>query len=432
MTAQAGWNIGQRLARLSLAAAIVTGAGNWWASASAETRGQPAGADAQSDGAEVQRLSGAMRAFVEALKPEALAAGISPATFDRALGRIVPDGTILALLTRQPEHVLAPWDYMARLVSAKRLADGRRMIDLHGKTLQAVEASVGVDRHVVLAIWGVESSYGRLPGTRSVVRSLATLAVVDKRRPAFWKTELLTALKILDRGDITADAMVGSWAGAMGHTQFMPSSFMANAVDQDGDGRRDIWQSVPDALASTANYLKNAGWKQGEPWGTEVILPAGFDYRAASPRDRRSLAEWQAMGVTMPFGRAWPDGMGETALLMPTGMHGPTFLVGHNFKMILRYNNSISYALAVGHLSDRLAGRPEISSLWPTDDQPLAKPERRELQRRLTDLGHKLGPIDGVIGSGTRGAVRDWQRARGLPEDGWTGKRLLGLLRAVN
>lgn len=375
------------------------------------------------------RLEADLRRVIADVRIEAIAAGVSWRVLDSALADLAADVSILDLLVAQPEHVMAPWEYMSRLVSEKRIAEGRARLAEHGATLDEVEARFGVDRHVVVAIWGVESSYGTLPGTRPVIRSLATLAAADPRRPAFWRKELVAALRILERGDIAAERMSGSWAGAMGHTQFMPSSFLAHAADLDGDGRRDIWQSVPDALASTANYLRNAGWRSGEAWGLEVVVPAGFDYSLAAPREARRPAAWQSLGLVPPAGADWPVGIGEASLLLPTGMHGPAFLVGANFHAVLKYNNSILYALAVGHLADRLAGRPALAALWPTHDPPLDRAGRMELQELLAAEGHAVGAIDGIIGDGTRSAVRAWQGARGMAPDGWPGTMLLERLR---
>ncbi|MDX2155192.1 MAG: lytic murein transglycosylase [Hyphomicrobiaceae bacterium] len=394
-------------------------------------RAQPVAASAHVDqNALAEGLAPRLASFLSAMRRDALGAGVSVAILDRALAGIAIDASIPPLLTAQPEHVMAPWDYMGRLVSDTRIEGGRRMLAEHRETLDAIETRFGVDRHAVVAIWGVESSYGTLPGTRAVVRSLATLAVADARRAPFWRKELLAALTILDRGDITPERMTGSWAGAMGHTQFMPSSYLTHAVDHDADGRRDIWQSVPDALASTASYLHRSGWKAGEPWGLEVALPAGFDYRLADPGASRTSDEWQALGVVPPPGAEWPAGMPASSMLLPAGMHGPAFLIAGNFKAILRYNNATAYALAVGHLSDRLAGRPPLLALWPTHDPPLARAERRELQELLSRMGLDVGPIDGVLGETTRNAVRQWQRRQGVAEDGWPGSGLLGVLRA--
>ena len=364
------------------------------------------------------------------LRSEAQARGVSREVMDRTFAGLEPDPEIFALLENQPEHVATPWGYMTRLVSDLRIENARRKLDEFQASLTAIEQRYGVDKHVVVAVWGVESSFGTMPGTRSVIRSLATLAVGDPRRPQFWRNELLTALTILQRGDIAAEKMTGSWAGAMGHTQFMPSSYMAHAVDFDGDGKRDIWGSAVDALASTANYLKASGWVSGEAWGLEVVLPAGFDLSLSAPGVSKTAAEWQQLGLTAPAGGTWPK-LGSAALVLPAGVRGPAFLVGQNFKAILKYNNAVAYALAVGHLSDRIAGRPALAGLWPTDDPPLGKPERMELQRRLVALGYDCGPQDGVLGTATRSAVRAWQKQKGLPQDGWAGEHLLGQLRQI-
>ncbi len=232
--------------------------------------------------------------------------GVSRALFEQALGGLEPDASILDLLVSQPEHLSTPWDYINRLASDKRIETGRAKLAEHADVFARVEKAYGIDKHVVLAVWGVESSFGVGPGTRSVVRSLATLAVGDPRRPEFWRAELLAALVILQRGDISLLRMTGSWAGAMGHTQFMPTTYMAHAVDFDGDGRRDIWDSIPDALGSTANYLKVSGWQAGEPWGHEVVLPAGFDYSLTRPGVVKTLAAWLDLGLTAPFGKPVP------------------------------------------------------------------------------------------------------------------------------
>jgi lytic murein transglycosylase len=370
-------------------------------------------------------------AFIAEIRPEALAAGISPRVFDAAFAGLTADASLLELLTAQPEHVMAPWEYMGRIISEKRIAEGRQKLAEHRALLDEIELKLGVDRHVVVAIWGIESSFGALPGKRPVIRSLATLAIADPRRPGLWRKELIAALQIVERGDVAADRMWGSWAGAMGHTQFMPSSFLAQAIDFDGDGHRDIWQSVPDALASTASYLRRSGWQTGEAWGLEVVLPAGFDYGLATPRDWRQTTEWQTFGLEPPAGRDWPAALARSGLLLPAGMHGPAFLVGANFQAILKYNNAILYALAVGHLADRLAGRPSLAALWPIYDPPLDQAGRRELQERLVAQGHDVGSIDGIIGDGTRNAVRAWQGARGMPADGWAGTLLLESLRGA-
>lgn len=404
--------------------ALGTGVGKGRAETTSEdTRGSAERPGAASDPS--LRLSG----FIRDLKPDALAAGVSAATFDAAVQGVGIDSSILELMSRQPEHVLAPWDYLGRLVSEQRIADGRSKLIERANLLADLESRIGVDRHVLVAIWGIETSYGMLPGTRPVIRSLSTLAVADQRRAAFWRKELIAALMIVEAGDITAARMVGSWAGAMGHTQFMPVSYTTHAVDFDGDGRRDIWGSIPDALASTGAYLIRSGWKRDEPWAREVVLPAGFDYRAASPSEPRSLADWQDLGILPPANGNWPAQLSPSTLLLPAGMHGPAFLAGPNFRAILKYNNSPSYALSVGLLADRLAGRPGLAAMWPTDDPPLDASGRRELQRWLLEQGHQIGAVDGVIGEATRGALRVWQDGQGLPVDGWAGARLLERVR---
>lgn len=374
-------------------------------------------------------LDDRFRSLLADVRAEAIAAGVTEGILDTAFAQLTPDVSLRDLLVAQPEHVMAPWDYLARIVSEKRIGEGLSKLAEQRPLLDEIETKLGVDRHVVVAIWGIESSYGALPGKRSVIRSLATLAVADPRRPEFWRKELMAALLIVQRGDVAADRMWGSWAGAMGHTQFMPSSFLARAVDFDGDGRRDIWQSVPDALASTASYLKKAGWRTGEAWGLEVILPAGFEYRHAGPRELREPAAWRALGLELPVGSTWPAAVSQMSLVLPAGMHGPAFLVGANFHAILKYNNSILYALAVGQLADRLAGRPALVALWPIHDPPLDHAGRRELQERLVAEGHDVGGVDGIIGDATRNALRAWQRQRGLPADGWAGTMLLERLR---
>jgi membrane-bound lytic murein transglycosylase B len=368
------------------------------------------------------------RTFIAALWPEARARGVSRAMFDRALSRVTPDPEIFERLYNQPEHQSTTAQYLDRLVSSSRIQSGRQKLIELAPLLKRIEATYGVDRRVVLAVWGIESGFGASTGTRSVVRSLATLAVGDERRPQFWKKELITALVILQRGDITPEQMTGSWAGAMGHTQFMPASYMAYAVDFDGDGRRDIWTSVPDALASTANYLKVAGWTSGEPWGYEAIVPDDFDFAHASSSTTKSLFDWLSLGVTPPGGRKFIPVQGSLQLVLPAGAGGPGFLVTRNFRALLRYNSSVSYAIAVGHLGDRIAGDPALAVVWPPV-RALGLAERQELQRLLLSRGLEVGSVDGRIGGQTKDAIRAFQRARGLPEDGHPGPDLLERLR---
>jgi membrane-bound lytic murein transglycosylase B len=367
--------------------------------------------------------------FLARLKTDLPAAGLLPATLDQAVNGLSPDPEVLELASVQPEYVKTAGDYLNLLVSDARIDNGRIKLAELAKILAAVETAYGVDRHIVLAIWGVESNYGAGMGSRSVVRSLATLAAYDARRPQFWRAELLAALRILQSGDTSAENMAGSWAGAMGHTQFMPTTYAVHAVDFDKDGRRDIWNSIPDALASTANYLKTSGWVAGSPWGFEVKLADGFDFALSAPGVTKTWAEWKKLGVARVEERAVPQSIGQLQLLLPAGAGGPAFLTGSNFKAILRYNNAISYALAVGHLGDRLSGGAAFAKAWPSEDKALGRAEREEMQRRLTSLGFDAGVADGVIGVGTRAAVRSFQKARGLPEDGHPDLALLARLR---
>ena len=363
--------------------------------------------------------------FLKQVRPEALAAGVSAKTFDRATRGLEADPQVLALASSQPEFVKPIWDYMAGLVSETRIAAGRERLAQQGETLAAIERTYGVDRHVVLAIWGVESNFGTSAGTRGVVRSLATLAAGDERRSRFWRAEFIAALRILEQGDGTPERMTGSWAGAMGHTQFMPTTYRAHAVDFDKDGRRNICDSAADGLASTANYLKASGWRAEDPWGFEVVLPKGFDFGLSAPGRAQPAAFWRQAGLKRPGGIAVRETTSPLQLILPAGAQGPAFLVTGNFRAILRYNPAEAYALAVGHLADRIAGGEPIMAAWPESDRPLARAEREELQKRLRQHGLDTGVADGIIGSQSRAAIRAFQRTRGMPEDGYPSLQLL-------
>ncbi len=363
------------------------------------------------------------------LRAEARAVGVSAATFDRATRGLQPDMDVLERTKTQPEFVTPVWSYLDRLVSDNRVTQGVERMTSHGELLRAIERTYGVDRHVVLAIWGVETNFGTNLGDRSIIRSLATLAAGDERRSKYWRSELLSALRILQQGDIAPEQMVGSWAGAMGHTQFMPTTYRAYAVDFDRDGRRDIWTNIGDALASTANYLKVSGWRADEPWGFEVVLPKNFDYALSAPGRALPVADWSRFGVTRPGGVPVMDTRLPLQLTLPAGADGPAFLVTGNFRAILRYNPAVSYALAVAHLADRLAGADPIAQTWPTSSKALAKMELLEMQERLQNQGLDTGVPDGIIGNQSRAAIRAFQRTRGLPEDGYPSVQLLELLR---
>lgn len=414
-----------------LAAVLATLAGGLWG---LPTLAPPAAerAPAIAPGTSALVLSPArFDAFVTAFKAEAAAQGVGAAILDRAFDRMTADAEVMDLAATQPEYMKPAGDYLAALVSDVRIDTGRDKAVEMVAVLAAIEAAHGVDRNIVLAIWGVESNFGVAMGTRSVLRSLATLAAFDSRRPDFWRAELLAAMRILQSGAVAGGQLSGSWAGAMGHTQFMPSTYMLHAVDFDGDGRRDIWNSIPDALGSTASYLKASGWTAGAPWGFEVRLPSGFDYGLTNPAVMSSWTEWQALGVTPAQETRSPISgqMPALQLILPAGASGPAFLVGDNFRALLRYNNSVSYALAVGHLADRIAGGAPFVGTWPAGDRGLGKADREEIQRRLAALGFDAGVADGVIGNGTKAAIRLFQKTRALPQDGHADLALLERLR---
>ncbi|MFD1333226.1 lytic murein transglycosylase [Methylopila musalis] len=363
-------------------------------------------------------------AFVRALKPQAVAAGVSPALYDRAFRGLTVDEEAIAKSRYQPEFKTTIAQYVDTRVSDTRINAGRQNLAQWSDTLARIERAYGVDRSVVLAVWGIETNYGATTGNHNVIAALATLACCQTRRPEFFRRELIGALQILQQGHVAPENMNGSWAGAMGHTQFMPTSFKAYAADANGDGRRDIWGSIPDALASTANYLKKHGWRSGETWGYEVIVPRGTKAGA-----RRTLAEWQAAGVRRVAGTGFPNGASPATLLQPTGPNGPSFLMLNNFRVIKRYNNADSYALAVGHLADRIRGGGPFVTPWPNHDKPLDEQERHELQALLARKGFNVGEPDGKIGPATRDAIMSYQQTQGLAPDGYAGVSLLRHLR---
>jgi lytic murein transglycosylase len=372
------------------------------------------------------------------LRGDALARGVSAATFDRITRDLQPDMSVLERLDYQPEFKLPIWDYLAALVDDERVAEGRAMLARWRDTLGKIESEYGVDAATVVAVWGVESNYGKSFGKRPLLTSLSTLSCYGRRQP-FFRGEFLTTLRIVDEGHLQPDRLVGSWAGAFGHTQFMPSTFMRIAVDFDGDGRRDIVDSIPDALASTANYLRRSGWRDGQTWGYEVRLPSGFDESLAGRKSKRALSQWSALGVRALLpgqgkagASAQSQGMAADAkagLLLPAGPQGPAFLVFRNFDAIYSYNAAESYALAIAHLADQLRGGGAFITPWPTDDVGLSRAGRRELQTLLVLRGHDIGEIDGMIGSRSREAIKAEEQRLGMTPSGRAGQRILRLLR---
>lgn len=357
--------------------------------------------------------------------------GIERSTYDNAFkGITTPDADVLRKANFQPEFTSKIWDYLDARVNRLSINNGLKMAEQHAETLAAIEEKLGVNAATLLAIWSVESNYGaaleRTSRLHYVPRSLATLAYADDRRKKFGRTQLVAALKILQSGDITTADLMGSWAGAMGHTQFIPTSYQAYAIDMDKDGARDIWNSVPDALATAANLLKENGWRSGETWGYEVKLPAnGLQYEDQT----KTLAEWGKLGFVRPEGKSFPRPEKNAVLNMMTGSDSPAFLMTRNFFVIKRYNNSDFYALTVGLLADRLAGREGLIQPWARPANSLTIEEKFELQQRLTEKGYYDSEIDGILGRGSRQAIRAFQTDAGLTIDGQPTKELLEALR---
>ena len=360
--------------------------------------------------------------------PDAARRGISRASFDAHTAQLEPDVKIMDFVDAQPEFTRAFWEYLDLLVTDERLAKGREILSQHANAFAAAERAYGVDRYIIAAIWGIETKYGAVPGDRPVIRSTATLACVG-RRQAYFKDEFLAALEILHRGDIRPEQLKGSWAGAFGLTQFMPTAFKRYAIDFDGDGRRDVVGSVPDVIASTANHLAKAGWLAGHTWGYEVALPQGFNYMLADPARRLTLAEWARHGVQRAGGERFPRPDERAYLFVPAGSRGPAFLMLDNFRAIMKYNPAEAYALAIGHFADRLRGGGPIVQAWPREERVLSRAERLEFQQHLNRLGFDIGEPNGRFGIKTRTAVRDFQARSGLVPDGFATVAILERLR---
>lgn len=368
--------------------------------------------------------------WVASFKRQARQEGISSAAVDRAFTGVSRLPAVIEADSRQPEFARPIWDYLDSAVSDQRVARGRALMAEHADLLNAVERRYGVAPEYLVAIWGLESAYGANFGSYPVISALSTLAY-DGSREGYGREQLMAALRIIEAGDIAPERMVGSWAGAMGQTQFIPTTYLGHAVDGDGDGRRDIWGSLSDVFSSTANYLAESGWQRGESWGTEVRLPAGFDYGLAELSERLPIDRWRAMGVTRADGSPL-TAIGEGSIIVPAGHRGPAFLVLDNFRAILRYNNATSYALAIGHLADRIEGGQPFVGEWPRGDAPLSRDDRMDLQRLLTARGYDTGGVDGIIGPMTRAGIRRFQEELGLPRDGYPTRALLERLRALS
>jgi membrane-bound lytic murein transglycosylase B len=373
--------------------------------------------------------------WVASFRAEALTRGISAQTFDKAFKNVRFNPEVMERNLSQPEYTRQVWEYLESAASPERISNGKDRLSLNGKDLRKASGAYGVPVEIITAIWGLESSYGDITGDFNVIEALATLAYDGPRRD-FGHDQLIAALQILDRGDITPARMTGSWAGAMGHTQFVPTTFQSYAVDGNGDGKRDLWGSLPDVFHSTANYLAKSGWQQGKLWGYEVKLPKKFAYEDADPLFEKPVSEWITRGVTRIDGRKLTtNGVSETesaALFLPAGHRGPAFLLLDNFRVILRYNNSTSYGLGVAHLSERLKGGGTIVAAWPRQERALNLNERMELQNLLVMRGFDVGNVDGVLGRQTRAAVREVQKTIGVVPDGFITVALLKKLRQIS
>ncbi|WP_083225672.1 lytic murein transglycosylase [Neptunicoccus sediminis] len=367
--------------------------------------------------------------WVRSFKARALANGISARTYDRAFRGVKLNTRVIASDRKQAEFSREIWDYLDTATSPKRVRNGKAMVRKHKSKLRRIENTYGVEWSVVVAIWGLESSYGENMGDINIIEALATLAYEGRRRK-FGEQQLLTALKIIQNGDITPNRMMGSWAGAMGHTQFIPTSYDALAVDFTGDGKRDVWdqRDPSDALASTANYLRRNGWVKGQPWGIEVQLPKGFNYGNASLKVKATPARWAELGVRTMSGGKIPN-YGNAAILLPAGADGPAFAVFKNFFVIKRYNNANSYAMAVGHLADKINGGGEFVRDWPRGPGALRLPEKLEVQELLIKAGYDIGEPDGIIGPKTLDAISDVQRRAGRQPTGKADQDVLKFLR---
>lgn len=365
--------------------------------------------------------------WIKAFRKRALAKGISAQVFDRAFRGVRYNASVIEKDRNQSEFTKQIWEYLDTATSDMRVRNGRDALRKHRALLEQIERSYKVEKEVVLAIWGLESAYGSHMGKLNIIESLATLAY-DSRRGSFFEAQLIAALQIIQSGDVRPGNMTGSWAGAMGHTQFIPTSYLAFAQDFRGDGRRDIWEDDPaDGLASTANYLKRHGWTYGQPWGLEVALPRGFDFKLSGERVKKSVADWRKLGVTTIDGKPLPD-HGRSSILLPAGAAGAAFIIFDNFHVIERYNTADAYVIAVGHLGDRIAGGKPIQHSWPRGEKALSFKQKKQMQRLLRRKGFEMEKIDGIVGPNTIAAIRAFQASIGKTPDGYATTDLLKLL----
>ncbi len=377
---------------------------------------------------QVQSANVAFQRWIDGFRGRARAAGIRDSVFDASFQGVRYNASVVKKDRNQSEFTKQIWEYLDSAASDTRVRNGRDALNKHRRVLNEIEARYGVEAEVVAAVWGLESAYGSFRGSEPLIESLATLAF-DGRRGKFFESQLIAALKIIQSGDVAPSRMTGSWAGAMGHTQFIPTSYLAYAVDFRGDGKRDIWSDDPtDALASTAAYLKRFGWRKGQPWGVEVKLPSGFNYGLTGDRVKKSASEWAAIGVRDVTGGRVPN-HGRASILLPAGSRGAAFMIFNNFHVIERYNAADAYVIGVGHLSDRIGGDGPLKANWPRGDRNLAFSEKKEMQRRLTAKGFNTSGVDGIIGPNTIQAIRRFQRSVGLVPDGYASYDILKRLR---
>ena len=366
--------------------------------------------------------------WISQFKPRARNAGISNTVLDRAFREVAYSESVIARDRNQSEFTKQIWEYLDSAVSETRVRNGRAALREHRRLLDRIEAHYGVEKEIVTAVWGLESAYGEHRGKTPIIEALATLAY-DGRRGRFFEQQLIAALQIVQSGDVAPRNMTGSWAGAMGHTQFIPTSYLAYAQDFTGDGKRDIWSDNPaDALASTAAYLARFGWTKGQPWGVEVRLPQGFNYEQSGERVKKSVDQWTQVGVRDVTGYPVPN-HGRASILLPAGAQGAAFMIFNNFHVIERYNAADAYVIGVGHLADRIAGGPPIQASWPRGYEPLSLKQKKELQRRLTRAGFNTDGVDGIIGPNTVSAIRRYQASVGLTPDGFPSAEVLRQLR---
>lgn len=365
--------------------------------------------------------------FISDFRATALAAGITPATYDAAMTGLRHNTNIERLADSQPEFTKQIWNYLDTAVSPTRVADGRRKLAENAGVLASIEAKYGVPREIIVSIWGNETDFGRGLGSFNLFEALATLAY-DGTRTDFGKRELLAALLMAQQERIDPKTMVASWAGAFGQMQMLPSTFLKSGADGDGDGKRDLWHSTADALASGAAEVAGSGWVRGQPYAYEVRLPQGFAYEIADGDVLKPIADWSKLGVRQVDGTALPPNTESAAILLPAGLRGPAFMIFTNYRVILKYNNATSYAIAIATLADQVAGRRGVVASWPRDEQPMSQAERIAFQTALQKLGYNFGKIDGVLGHDTKAALRLYQKSRNIPADGFPTMGMLSTL----